>query len=206
MLLTEYYVVFNKAVPKAGMMRVKLRPDYSESVDVAEEIVFSGFNLVFTSAYYPSPTTAYAMAFDLTNSMNYLLQYEWDDPNKAPRLWPMPGFGEDPNSQSFKSFWGSVIYAENPNTGDDFPVKGFLVGSTRSIWGYNGCNAPDFGISFSYDNLFSSSALYGFVSKIELDDKSCKNEIVAPIVDIIGSDGPGRGPYFDPIYLGSWGV
>ena len=60
LVMTEYYNNQNKA----GFMRIFLKADYSQAKGNENEIVFTGYNLVFTSAYYPSNDMAYAMAFD----------------------------------------------------------------------------------------------------------------------------------------------
>ena len=46
------------------MLRSKLQADYTESVNKDEEIVFTGYDFVFRTAYYPSSTLAYATAVD----------------------------------------------------------------------------------------------------------------------------------------------
>ena len=56
--MTEYY---NQSVPKAGMMRIKLSSDYTESVKQDEEKVFTGYDLLISSVFYPSSTMAYTV-------------------------------------------------------------------------------------------------------------------------------------------------
>ena len=96
---------------------------------------------------YPSKTLAYAVGYDKTDSMTYVVEYDWNSANKAPILWPIKGLSEDPNAASFvgNPHLNSIIYAENSGAPDDFPVKGYIVGGTRSLWSYSDCVAPDFG-------------------------------------------------------------
>ena len=141
--MTEY---FNQSVPKTGMMRIKLKSDYTESVNQDEEKVFTGYDLSISSVFYPSSTLAYTVGYDKTDQMTYLIQYDWDT---NPVLWPIREFSDDPNitppvfSNPHKN---SIIYAEKTsNNPNDFPVKGFIVGGTSSIWSFSDCRAPDFG-------------------------------------------------------------
>ena len=70
---------------------------------------------------------------------------------------------------------------------------GYMVGSARSIWTYNDCLAPDFGVTAaSYEQLFTSpasNALLGIISKIDLDVYSCNHENVDPILTLVGGSG-----------------
>jgi len=63
------------------------------------------------------------------------------------------------------------------------------------LWGYSECVAPDFGINTeSYEQLYTSprsNANLGFLSRIEMDAKSCKNEDVIAI-EVNGYTGLGR--------------
>ena len=159
-----------------------------------EEIVFTGYTMRLTSAYYPNEGVAYAMAVDTADNMNYLIEYEWSDPNDAPDLYPLKGFSEDPTAGTYAGnpHLASIIYAVNTDT-YDMPVKGYIVGSTRSIWAWNDCLAPDFGVtSESYQQLFTSpGALVGIVSKIDLDVTSCNHEHVNVNTSIVGTTGLG---------------
>ena len=88
----------------------------------------------------------------------------------------------------------SIIYAENSDT-YDFPVKGYMVGKARTIWTYNDCLAPDFGIvTESYQLLFTAPGTenLGIITRIELDAESCNNENFNVISNLLGADGTGR--------------
>ena len=69
MLITEYF----SSAPKAGFMRINLNASYQESQSQDEEKVFTGYDLVFTSALFPSSELAFAMAVDQTDMMTYLV-------------------------------------------------------------------------------------------------------------------------------------
>ena len=64
----------------------------------------------------------------------------------APTIYALKGFSEDPNATSYvgNGHKSAIIYAENSQSGN-FPVKGYMVGATKSIWAYNSCVSPDFG-------------------------------------------------------------
>lgn len=134
------------------------------------------------------------MAVDTSDSRNYLVQYEWADPNKAPDLFPLRGFSEDPTTVSYTGnpHIASIIFAEQ-SANYDFPVKGYITGGAKSIWAYNDCLAPDFGVTTeSYEKLFTSpnsNAKLGIISKVHLDVYSCNHEHLNPITSIVGAFG-----------------
>jgi len=189
LLITEYI-----SAAKAGFLRVKLKSDYTQEAPTDEEHVFIGYSFVFTSAYYPTNELAYAVAYDTADSQNYLMRYNWNDPNKSPSLFPLKGLSADPNAAAYvgQAQLASVIYAENSDP-NDFPVKGWIAGSTNTIWAYDDCVAPDFGITApSYTSMFSFTGnKLAIVSKIDLDPESCNNENVNVIVVTNGGDGQG---------------
>ena len=111
----------------------------------------------------------------------------------------MRGYSEDPNAGTFagNEHLDSIIYYGYISSlpSDNFPVQGYVVGKTKSIWAYNRCSAPDFGISPTYESLFTSpqsNKNVGFISKIELDQSSCKGEEVSAITSVVFSSGVGR--------------
>lgn len=136
------------------------------------------------------------MAVDLADSKNYLIQYWWSDPNKAPDLYPLKGFSEDPTAASYvgNAHIASILFAENTDS-YDFPAKGFIAGGAKSIWAWNDCLAPDFGVTTeSYQQLFTSpasNAKLGIVSRVDLDVYSCNHEHVNVDTSIVGAAGPG---------------
>ena len=147
-LMTEYYYDSEKV----GMMRVMLDDDFDDAKGGAEERIFTGYNFDLTSAYYTSSSTAYAVGYDRNNYMTYVILFDY---NGSSALWPIKGLSsENPNSSPFAGrlypHLNSLIYAVNTN-GDDFPVKGYIVGSTKSIWSYSDCVDPNF-INFSQPN------------------------------------------------------
>ena len=86
-----------------------------------------------------------------------------------------------------------MIYATNSDS-DNLPVRGYIVGGTKHLWAYNDCSAPEFEID-NYDLMFESpgnNASIGFLSRIELDVKSCKNEDIRE-TKFIGNIGEGIG-------------
>lgn len=159
-------------------MRIKLDSAYQSATGQDEEITFSGYNLEITSAFYPSSTLAYAVAIDMNDSMTYILSYDWNSANKAPTLYPMKGLTQDPNLASPIGIphVNSIIFAENSDS-SDFPVKGYIVGGTKSLWSYSSCVAPDFGfLTPSYSQIFTSpnaNAKVGYIQKIHADSDSC---------------------------------
>ena len=63
-MLTEY---LNEV--KSGFMRIKLKSDFTESVNNDDEVVFTGFDFRFISAYYEMDSSvpeyiAHAVAVD----------------------------------------------------------------------------------------------------------------------------------------------
>ena len=98
----------------------------------------------------PSQELVYAMAFDQADMLTYLVQFDW---NSGPTLWPMHGYSEDPTAIPFmgNAHLDSIIYQVDSSASDNFPVKGYLVGKTKSIWTFNACNAPDFGLTPAYE-------------------------------------------------------
>ena len=142
-VMTEYF-----STDRTGFMQIKLDSGYEEARDRDEEKIFDGYTMRITSAYYPDSTVAYAMAVDQADSSNYLIQYEWADPNSAPDLYLLKGFSEDPTAGTYtgNAHRASVIYAVNTDA-YDMPAKGYIAGSARSIWAWNDCLAPDFGIT-----------------------------------------------------------
>ena len=73
---------------------------------------------------------------------------------------PMRGYSEDPNAGTYvgNAHLDSIIFYANSASppSDNFPVQGYIVGKTKSIWAYNRCTAADFGISPTYEQLFTS--------------------------------------------------
>ena len=60
-------------------MQTKLEGDHSFVHSSDPEIVFSGYNLEFTSAFYQSSNIHFAMAFSLdSDASNYLVKFEWN--------------------------------------------------------------------------------------------------------------------------------
>ena len=128
---------------------------------------------------------AYAVAVDQADGQNYLMHYDWTDPNSFPDLYPIKGWSEDPSAGTYvgNSIFDAVIYAVNPGTNDDdFPVYGFMVGQAKTVWTYNDCLAPDFGRTVeTYDKLVDSPGsgdFLGIVNRIELNVDSCMHEFV----------------------------
>ena len=191
LLLTEYYLT-----DKSGFLRIKLGANYEQVVANEEELVFTGYELRFTSAYYPTTELAYAMAVDSVDNTNYLMQYNWNDANKAPQLYPLRGLSDDPTAAVYAGnpHLDSIIYATNSDA-NDFPVKGYIVGTTNSVWTWNDCIAPDFNKpTAGYEQIVASpgsQAKLGFISRIELDVSSCNKEHVDEINTIVGADGVG---------------
>ena len=70
LLMTESY---KENVFKTGFMRIYLNNDFRESQTNDEEISFDGYNLRFTSAYYPSHTQFYGMAVDINDDKSWLV-------------------------------------------------------------------------------------------------------------------------------------
>ena len=137
LLLTEYY---GSGAQQAGFMRVSLKADYSFSLTADKEKIFTGYRFTFTSAYYPDATHAYAMAIDGADQQHYLVSYDWTDSSNSPTLFPMKIFSDSPVPSGGTGYTGtdSIIYAVNPDS-DNFPVKGYVVGKTMSIWAFNSC-------------------------------------------------------------------
>ena len=119
------------------------------------------------------------------------MRYEWSDPNKAPDLFPLKGLSEDPNAAVYAGLkhLDSIIYATNSDA-KDFPVKAWIVGGTTSVWAYDDCLAPDFGITVeSYKRIVNSpgtNEILGYLSKLELDKLSCNHEHMKEIVILTG--------------------
>ena len=94
-------------------------------------------------------------------------------------MWPTASFAANTSNGVYIGHLDSVLYATNSQT-DNFPVRGYIVGGTKEIWSYSGCDEPDFGFSVN-EMLFSSPELntnLGVIAKIEIDSKSCNNELV----------------------------
>lgn len=184
--MTEYY---SSGAPKTGMMRIYLKDDFTESVALDDEKVFTGYDLVLTSAMYPSSTLAYAVGYDQTDMTTYVLKYDWN--TNTPILWPMKGLSENPNSTPYTGggHINSIIYATNSNS-DDYPVKGYIVGGAKTLWSYSDCVAPQFGFNQpQYENVFTSpnsNAKVGFITRIEVETTSCNRELITSITSISG--------------------
>ena len=124
------------------------------------------------------------------------MRYDWDDPNKAPELYPLKGLSENPNAAVYAGLphLDSVIYATNSDA-KDFKVKAWIVGGSKSVWAYDDCLAPDFGITVeSYKQLVATpgTSKLGYLSKLELDVLSCNHEHYNEINILIpGADGEG---------------
>lgn len=159
-------------------MRTKLTSSYTFVDSQDEELVFGGYSLVFTSAFYQSATVAYAMAYD-SSSKSYLIKFDWTKSNANLQL--VQGFDPTPNSagSTGSRHRDSLIYQEDLAATGNYPVKGFIVGGSAAIWSYNdACDEPDFGVSLSYYQLLNAGKKYGFLDRIELDQTSCKKEDV----------------------------
>ena len=76
--------------------------------------MISGYSFKFTSAYYETKDKVYALAYDTTDSKNWLIYFDWNDPSKAPELWPLNGLSEDPNAVPYagNAHIDSIIYAK----------------------------------------------------------------------------------------------
>ena len=83
------------------------------------------------------------MAVRQDDKMSVLVKFDWEEENI--QVWEMLGFSEDPNQQ-YSPFLGnkhldSIIYAVNTDSsatdGTNFPVRGYMVGGTRSIWAHD---------------------------------------------------------------------
>ena len=64
-------------------------------------------------------------------------------------MYSLKGLSEDPNASSYSGNpqYMGLIYAELSQSGN-FPVQGYIVGGTKSVWTYNGaCTSADFGVS-----------------------------------------------------------
>ena len=135
-------------------MRIYLDANYQESVTQDEEKIFTGYELVFTSAIFPTAELGFAMAVDQVDSTTYLVKFDWN--SSGPTLWPMNSYRVDPsNSASASIHTDSLIYFANTASSppDNFPVKGYIVGATKSIWAYNPCAASP---ASTYEQLFAS--------------------------------------------------
>ena len=134
------------------------------------------------------------MAVDINDDKSWLVNYDWNSDSKTVQLWQIKGFSSNPNADQWTAHSDSIIYATNSDS-DNFPVRGYIVGRTTSLWGYSECVAPDFGINTgSYEQLYTSprsNANLGLLSRIEMDAKSCKNEDVIAI-EVNGYTGLGR--------------
>ena len=138
----------------------------------------------------------YAMASDQKDSnkdMNYLVQFQWSTDSVL--LYEMRGLSESPNATSYSGnrHLASIIYAQNSDS-NNFPVQGYIVGGTKSIWSYNSCLQPDFGLNQSYEELFTSpesNKRVGYIQKIELDAKSCNLESVTRVINVSAEVGVG---------------
>ena len=70
------------------------------------------------------------------NNKNYLVQIMWT--TSSVTLYELKGLSEDPNASSYvgNPHLASIIYTQNSDA-DNFPVKGYIVGGSKSIWSYN---------------------------------------------------------------------
>ena len=193
-VVTEYF----DDTALSGVLRTYFSSDYnSQSASQAdEEKVFEDYKFVFTSAYFQSIDLLYAMAYDLNDSnKNYLVQFQWTT-DKA-LLYEMQGLSENPNETPYYTpnrHLASIIYAQNSDS-NNFPVYGYIVGGTQSIWSYNSCQQSDFGLNLSYEQLFASpnsNTRVGYIQKIELDAESCNIEKITDPIEKRISTGVGR--------------
>ena len=114
----------------------------------------------------------------------------------------MQGFNEDPNATFSSNFnnnphLDSIIYEVNnvDSSSNNFPVRGYMVGGTQSIWAYNSCIVPEFDMHGSYEQLFTSpvaNARIGVVSRIENDPKSCNKDKIGDSTSVRSVAGKGR--------------
>ena len=124
----------------------------------------------------------------------------------APTLYALKGFSENPNADINVGVGLStaIIYAESSES-DNFPVKGYMAGGTKSIWSVNSCSAPDFGKDGStYEQIFispESNAFVGIVARIELDITSCNKEQISTISNLVGANGIGSDDTGDDLKL-----
>ena len=143
---TEYY---GEDAGRFGFMKIYLLSDYYESqIDDEEKIYITDYyETRFMSAYYPSADRMYAMVRGTGRRGNQLILFDWES---GITIWPMRGLSEEPNA-SMMDYLGntsirSIIYAEqedyDPDRPKNFPVKGYLVGGTNSIWAHSICDAP----------------------------------------------------------------
>lgn len=148
--------------------------------------------LVITTAYFPNIDDCYAMAVDQVDNQNYLIYFSWNDPNLAPDFWSIKGWSENPEAAAYagNAHLAALIYGVNSDT-NDFPVYGYMVGGVSSVWTYDDCLAPDFGISVeSYLQLVTSpgsGAKLGIIDRIELDVTSCNKDQVVLINNYNGA-------------------
>ena len=113
----------------------------------------------------------------------------------------MAGLSTDPNgtgqNQGELTVQNALIYAESLSSDPNvFPVKGYIVGGTNTIWSYSDCIAPDFGSTEPhYEKLFSSPGAgqkVGFISRIENEANSCDRKEVTAVTSVTGITGTGR--------------
>ena len=115
-------------------------------------------------------------------------------------LWPIKEFSDNPNTTTpvvTNPHLNSIIYAENTSSDpNDFPVKGYIVGGTTSIWSYSDCRASDFGWAEpSYIQMFSSPnsvERVGYVTRIENLADSCERKQVGAVTNVKFIPGTGR--------------
>ena len=116
----------------------------------------------------------------------------------------MRGLSEDPNqtvSYAGNPHLSSIIYAQNSDS-DNFPVKGYLVGGTTSIWSYNACQEDEFDLP-GYEKIFTSpesNKRLGILQKIELDAKRCNIEQVTVVTPLSALEGVGRDDTSDSLF------
>ena len=143
------------------------------------------------------------MAIDAADSMHYLVKYDWLDTTDALIMYPLKVYSEDPSAATVTgySFSDSVIYATYPAS-ENFPVKGFIAGHTKSVWAFNDCVVPELNISQgSYEKLVETNKYVGFVAKIEQEETSCNKEQISFLTNTNGAAGIGRdGSTSDPMY------
>ena len=104
---------------------------------------------VFISAYFPAIDLLYAIAVKQDENLSLIVKSDWT--NGDLRWWPMYNLSENPNLATPSSGnppLDSIIYAINDSSGydNDLPVKGYLVGGTKSIWAFDQCEIDDLNI------------------------------------------------------------
>lgn len=80
------------------------------------------------------------MAVDLADFVTYLVKFDWN--SAGPTLWQLKTFRINLDyAASNTSQYDSLIYMAHTVSppANNFPVQGYIVGRTRTIFAYNKC-------------------------------------------------------------------